>query len=420
MQGEKLKKSLEKIRKIFIRETFEKIQQRREVLATQGNKEISDDIISSFFLMFHGLKGTGQTLGFGDISALAEEVLEYIESLQNTQSFVHPRQVILTLKGFLFRLETLLPETTPDNEPANDKTCLANGDVGEILIVDDDNALLLAIKERLEMEGFDVKTSNSGAQTLETLSRHPYIDIIVLDIIMPDMGGLELCRRIRQNESWQNTPIIFLTAESSLDSKLFGFEAGADDYLAKPFALEELVVRVKTMFKRRNYYRELCLRDSLTGAFNRRYLSQRIAEEIARCGRTGQRFSIFILDLDDFKEINDKYGHLAGDKVLVELAKFLRSETRKSDVVSRYGGEEFVILFPDTPLDASIPVVYRLKNSFTTRMFNHCDKSFFVSFSIGAAEYPGNGKNEEELIGWADKGLYQAKSGGKSKIIYAK
>ncbi len=404
-----------KIRKIFISETREKIAQRRELLAAHGNKEIREGLIGSFYLMFHSLKGTGQTIGFGDISTLAGDALNYLESLQKGEAYRHPRQVLLMLKSFLFRLESLIPDV-PDDVEEKPAAAFTFAETGRVLVVDDDNALLLAIKERLLIEGVETVTTNSGSRALSIIEGDPDLDVLVIDIVMPDMDGIDLCRKIRENVFREEIPIIFLTAEASLDSKISGFEVGGDDYLSKPFALDELVVRVKTMIKRRNYFRQLGIKDPLTNSFNRRYFFQRLSEEIARCQRSGSRFSIFILDIDDFKKINDTFGHPAGDKVLVNLADFLQGSLRKTDVLCRLGGDEFAILFSDTPTELAVPVISRLKKKFADREFCHGEKRFFITFSLGGAEYPTNGRNEEELIAWADREMYRNKKRFKSIV----
>lgn len=401
------------IRKLFISETTEKISLMRELLTASKGK-ITGELAGSFYLMFHSLKGTGQTIGFGNISDLAGEALDYLESLQGGKAPDHPRQVIFTLKSLVLRLESLIPQAGDTGESSAAAPCRAG--TGKVLVVDDDGTILMAIRERLRMEGVEAVTTKSGAEAIKIIEESPDIEALVIDIVMPGMDGINLCRRIRESPFGMELPIIFLTAQDSLNSKISGFEVGADDYIAKPFDLDELAIRVKTLIRRQNYFRGLSIKDHLTGAFNRRYLSQRVTEEIARCDRTGCRFSIFILDIDRFKVINDTLGHQAGDSVLADLTDFLRRGLRKTDVVSRLGGDEFTILLPDTPLDLAAPIIDRLKKGFAGRESTGVGERLSVTFSAGGAEYPVHGKTEGELMAQADREMYRDKKMGKGPL----
>jgi len=217
----------------------------------------------------------------------------------------------------------------------------------KIMVIEDNCITLCQLRDYLGEQGYCVipcKRCDDAMTLLEEVTP----DLIILDIIMPDVDGYELCKWLKSHSRLKMIPIVFLTAKTSLEDKLEGFQTGGDDYITKPFAEEELLARIQAILNRVNSYYSISMRDELTGAYNRRYLKERMDEEFYRVKRTGRPFSIVVLDIDLFKNINDIYGHYAGDSVLVEFVRFLQSRLRKSDLVARLGGDEFLVLLPDT------------------------------------------------------------------------
>ena len=218
-----------------------------------------------------------------------------------------------------------------------------------VLVADDDGVTRAIVSSWLKGAGYAVIAASDGDQALQ-LAREQQPDLLLVDVTMPGRDGYDVCRAI-QAESATPPPVIFLTAHTHTDARVAGLDAGAVDYIVKPFANEELVARVRAALRTKAVHdglAEQAARDGLTGLFNRRELDARAAEAVALAIRHGRPFSCLLLDLDHFKQINDTYGHAAGDAVLREAAQRICDSSRISDIVGRYGGEEFVVLLPET------------------------------------------------------------------------
>ncbi|WP_418790451.1 diguanylate cyclase [Phosphitispora sp. TUW77] len=293
----------------------------------------------------------------------------------------------------------------------------------KIMIIEDNCLTICQLRDYLGSQGYSImacKTCNEAMALLEEITP----DLIILDIIMPDVDGYEFCKWLRSHSRLKMVPIIFLTAKTSLEDKLAGFQTGGDDYITKPFAIEELLARIQAILNRVSSYHHMSMRDELTGAYNRRYLKERMEEEFYRVKRTGRPFSIVVLDIDLFKQINDSYGHYVGDSVLVEFVKFLQHRLRKSDLIARLGGDEFLILLPDTTSGKAYFLVERLRQALEGLWFYYDEDGIAtesqVTISAGIACSPEHGDTAETLFNLADRALYKAKkSGGNATKIAA-
>jgi two-component system cell cycle response regulator len=269
----------------------------------------------------------------------------------------------------------------------------------------------------LEQNGYRV-TVCYDTYVAEELLQTEQPDLIVLDILFPCGDGIEFCRRIRSNPQWGIVPVIFLSVKGELQDKLAGFSTGADDYLCKPFKVEELGARIQAILNRLASSRELVLQDELTKVFNRRYLQMRLTKEIAAAKRRDVNFAVAMLDIDYFKKVNDRYGHLVGDEVLQCFTDKLMSNLRAADIICRYGGEEFVILMPDTSLENAYKIILRVQvliGSQPLQLFKN-QMEIAVTFSVGIAGFPQNGSSGEELLAAADHALYEAKVAGRNRV----
>jgi two-component system, cell cycle response regulator len=244
------------------------------------------------------------------------------------------------------------------------------GDTPLILVVDDNPDNLEIISTRLRFRGYDVAVAERGEEAIAKVHEVDP-DLILLDIMMPDMDGYEVARRIRRKKDLAYIPIIVVTARDSTEDKVTGLDAGADDYLTKPINFPELEARVRSMLRikrlqdqleeKNRELEQLSIRDGLTGLYNHRHLHELLAEEYERSRRTGEPVSVVMLDLDRFKEVNDTYGHQAGDRVLEELADILRESAREIDRLGRYGGEEFMAILPDSDPEAGLTFAERVR-----------------------------------------------------------
>ncbi|MBC7984430.1 MAG: diguanylate cyclase [Candidatus Obscuribacterales bacterium] len=300
-----------------------------------------------------------------------------------------------------------------------------------VLIVDDDPLTREHLSILMQSAGFRVNTAESGRQALEML-RQDYCPIVLSDWSMPDMDGVELCRHIRAESFKGYVYVLLLTARDAQQDIITGLEAGADDFLSKRVTEAELMARMRTA--RRIGALEQTLRDmldekrkqattdSLTGANNRRYFDKHASRELKRVRRFGGALSVLLLDIDNFKGINDRYGHGAGDEVLVLFAELLRAGLpRDYDWSARIGGEEFAVILPQTDLPGAMVVAEKLRLYTCRAPLTTSVGSLNISVSIGVAALSGfvGHKPEptvEDLLELADRGLYRSKQEGRNRV----
>ena len=298
-----------------------------------------------------------------------------------------------------------------------------------ILIAEDNAVSRKLLENSLAKAGHDVVTAANGRQAFE-IFRETFFPMVLTDWMMPEMDGIALCRAIRNHASPGYVYIVFLTAKDSKDDIIAGLEAGADDYLTKPFHSTELMARLTTgkrilelerSLKMANEeIRILSITDHLTGCFNRGYMTSHLPEEINRASRYGHPLSLIMCDIDRFKSVNDSRGHIAGDSVLRLVVDFILGALRKDiDWAVRYGGEEFLVVLPETDREGAWIVAERLRQMMAKRPVAIGDQEIGITASFGLASFdPGTEKepSAEALIKEADKHLYQAKNEGRNKV----
>ncbi len=217
-----------------------------------------------------------------------------------------------------------------------------------VLVIDDDADFAACVAAVLEPHGIVVRTAHDATRLVETLDEaRP--DLVLLDAMLPQVNGWDAIRIMRTMPEWRDVPILFLTGRTDLESRIAAFDAGADDYLAKPLVPEELLSRVRVRLDRRRLIRETTERDPLTRCMSRGALLDALASRLSEARRHGRTLSVALIDVDRFKRVNDAYGHLVGDHVLMALGRLLTARFRLEDLRGRWGGEEFVIVFPNEP-----------------------------------------------------------------------
>jgi two-component system cell cycle response regulator len=301
--------------------------------------------------------------------------------------------------------------------------------LGRILVVDDNRDNVEIIATRLRFRGYLIDEASDGAQAIASVHANAP-DLILLDVMLPDIDGYEISRRLKGDASLPFIPIILVTARDTTQDKVAGLDAGADDCLTKPINFPELEARVRSMLRIKKLQDEIELKnkelerlsisDGLTGLFNHRHIHALLNQEFERTERTGERITVAMLDLDKFKNVNDTHGHQAGDRVLEDMAEILRESAREIDRLGRYGGEEFMVLLPDTSIEDAEVFVERVRREVARRPFQIGEdkEPLRMTISGGIATYPHPRiKNPETLVRLADEALYVAKTSGRNKIV---
>ncbi len=338
----------------------------------------------------------------------------------------------------LFKAVPLKPEMIeagelPDGEGAFYKL--------RILLVDDDRAVLMLLKVLLEKSGHTVLTARDGIEALSLVEKFAP-QMVITDWIMPKMDGIEFCKTLRRNPAWRNIYVFIMTAQESTDRLVEAFEAGANDYLTKPVNTKVLGARLgagqrvvqlqeELEFDRQQLHKfseelaasnqrlqQLALTDELTGLPNRRSANEHLERQWAIAERSGRPLSCMMVDIDHFKQVNDTYGHKAGDDVLKRVADTLNQSVRKQDVVCRFGGEEFLVICPEIPAEQAYQYAERLRHGVNGIVIHGArGRDFKLSISIGLASKEPVLLGTEMLLQLADKRLYAAKNAGRNRTV---
>lgn len=299
----------------------------------------------------------------------------------------------------------------------------------KIMIVDDVPLNVELQKTYLLSAGYEVIVAMDGQAAIEKIKTESP-DLILLDIMMPKMNGFEVCKKLKSNPSTQFIPVVMVTALQEVEDKISGIEAGADDFISKPFNKLELMARVKSLLRIKFLHDELedakyqmeklAATDGLTGLANHRHFKEQLILEIDRATRHQHCLSLLMMDIDYFKYYNDHQGHPAGDEVLRKIAELIQKNLRKIDMAARYGGEEFTVILPEANSKAAIVVAEKIRYLVETTKFpkeeNQPNKC--LTLSIGVSTLPNDTENGSDLIDVADRRLYKAKQRGRNALVY--
>jgi diguanylate cyclase (GGDEF)-like protein len=304
-----------------------------------------------------------------------------------------------------------------------------------ILVVDDREENLGMLREWLSSQDYYVRCARDGREALK-LAREDPPDLILLDKVMPEVDGLSVARELKKEERFSAIPIVVLAGRDDASRPYIVDTTPADDLITKPFTFEEVNLRVRTMLKKREVFRALekaneelrlanekmarLLRfDERTELFNYRYFMERLVEEFKRARRYGNRLTLIMLDIDLFKNVNDRYGHPAGDQVLKEFGAIMTRQARETDILARYGGEEFAILLPQTAAVHGQRLADRIRRITEGHTFEPAEPkgSIRITISAGVATSPAGRRlvGPEDLVKAADDALYRAKQGGRNR-----
>jgi diguanylate cyclase (GGDEF)-like protein len=305
-----------------------------------------------------------------------------------------------------------------------------------ILIVEDNKSLNEILCKIVQSEGYDSASVSTGKEALETIRDDGPFDLVLLDIMLPDpdappglgIDGLEVCRQIKGDPVLKETLIFMVTVKDQPDDIMKGVDAGADDYITKPFNTTLLIAKIKAMLRikhlqdelisKNKLLEEMAVTDGLTGIPNYRHLIDKLAEEIRRSRRYRTPFSMILLDLDNFKEVNDTYGHRHGDFVLKSVANAIYQGLRETDLLARYGGDEFAVLLTQTDQGGGRKVAEQILNRLSDPV-QADGRDHMIAASIGLVSFPpGQIESSDKVIIGADEALYQAKKLGGNQYFF--
>jgi two-component system cell cycle response regulator len=304
-----------------------------------------------------------------------------------------------------------------------------------ILVVDDDRDAVGLLVQWLQMEGYETHSAGSGAEALQRIQRDRP-DLVLLDLLIPPPDGLEVIRTVKKDRLMSTIPLVVMTVKRDVKSKVESLKNGADDYIVKPFHFDELDAILRSSLKKRYLYAsleranrqlkeanekllKLSVTDDRTNLLNDRYLRRRLQEEFKRALRYGTPLSVILLDLDHFKQVNDKYGHDCGDQVLKEFGRLVTENAREIDIVGRFGGEEFLMILPNTDGIRATIVAERARKAAEDHVYRYKEFLVRVTVSAGIASIPANreARTEADILKAADDALYRAKSASRNRVI---
>jgi diguanylate cyclase (GGDEF)-like protein len=299
----------------------------------------------------------------------------------------------------------------------------------KILVADDSLVSRHLLSTTLSRWGYEPVVAFDGTSAVEILEAQDAPQLVVLDWMMPGLTGLEVCQRVRQKEKERYTYILLLSSKNHKEDLVEGIEAGADDYLIKPFDQHELRARLRAAIRlielqnelviTREALREQATKDSLTQVWNRRSILENLAGELARGEREPRFCGVILVDLDHFKTINDTHGHFAGDAVLQESIRRMKSFIRKYDSIGRYGGEEFLIVLPGCDRQSTCAMAERLRRVLGNQEIRFPNGSVKLTASFGCtAAMRGVSVSSDQLIRRADEALYIAKRKGRNRVVF--
>ena len=296
----------------------------------------------------------------------------------------------------------------------------------EVLIADDDPISRRLLQVSLTGAGYRVTTVADGSDALHAMNQENCPRLVVLDWMMPSLDGVDVCRTVRHAAREPYLYIILLTAKGHQTEIIEGLEAGADDYITKPYDLQELKARLRAgkriielqeqLVAAREQLRMQATHDSLTGLFNRAAILEALEREVVRSNRERHPMAVIMADIDHFKDINDTYGHPVGDAVLQETARRMLASFRVYDFVGRYGGEEFLVVVPSSELPMAVELAERLRQQISTQPVNVGGTMIHVTLSLGVAASGAGANQSVQLLHHADEALYAAKRAGRNRV----
>ncbi len=366
------------------------------------------------YRFLHSIVGTAKTIGLVEAGQKAESLMVMLNETDDRRWANEELQAfLLPLISIFFYQESFSEEDVIERKEEDEGKEL-------ILLVDDDTTLLMDLKDQLESNGWIVFALANPDRALQYYyDLHP--DCVILDFQMKDQKGLEVLVELKKNLKQQFIPTIMMSRNDTKEARIKSYQLGADDFIPKPFDSDEFIVRINRQLDRKQAIDELILVDELTKVNNRKYLSQAYERLVSNLKRKNEPFCMAILDLDHFKQVNKNNGHAVGDIVLSSFASFLRNKLRLNDTIIRYGGEEFIVLFPETKQQEAKTVLERILKEFSELPFGNSKgtEPFSCTFSAGVYEVQGAELDLKTNFNLVDGALLEAKLEGRNRVKIA-
>ena len=363
------------------------------------------------YRFLHSISGTAMTIGFNQAGEVAQSLISQLEenderewTKEDLQEFLYPLMSIFYDKEFSYVDEVI--EKTEELENNN-----------LILLIDDDPALLMYLKDELEKYSLVVIAVADPDRAINLYyDLNP--DCVIIDIHMKDKNGLDVLLKLKENMKQHFIPTIMISIDNTKEMRMKSYQLGADDFIQKPIDLDEFIVRINRQLERKQAIDDLILIDELTKVYNRKYLQQTYDRLLGNLKRKYETFCLALVDLDHFKRVNDRYGHVVGDEVLVTFANVIKNGLRINDIVIRYGGEEFILLLPETNAKEAKNVLERILSEFSKVSFTDLngETEFYCTFSAGIHEVHLDELDLKKNIEIVDGALYEAKNEGRSRV----
>lgn len=362
------------------------------------------------YRFLHSIKGTAGTLQLTGLHQLADNLILDIEDMNEKEDWGKE-----ALRNYLFDLIEMSYEYEHFESTLKQQAPIRVENAPLVQLVDDDISMLILLKDALESRGWMVIASTELEVAAEQYYDHRP-DCLIVDINLEGESGFKFLESLQKHTRNKYVPKIMISVSNDRETRLNSYKLGADDFISKPIDLEEFLLKIDRHLANKKLFDQSAMIDELTRLYNRRFFDESLAVFMNELSRNHRTFSLAILDLDFFKNINDTYGHPAGDLVLAEFAKYLKENVRQTDYVFRYGGEEFVVLFSGATDSESKIALEKILQGFSEKRFEPCGNSFSVTFSAGVfmADQPGIGK--ETIVRAADQALYEAKQKGRARV----
>ncbi|MEK8132382.1 diguanylate cyclase [Paenibacillus filicis] len=410
----------------YVAELAKQLAQLREwMLSSQPDDPFES--AKRIYRIVHTLKGSAPMFGFVRVGIVAQKLVDLwewtqadAEQDQEPGSMVHYDRCMEPSGPLLRELELELDiykrELELDDHQERVQWSFMQPSGERLLVIDDDEVLRSYLVRRLRMDGYEVDEA-ADVVAAEKLLRENTYHLVTLDLMMHPASGYELFEFLKDDPTLKWLPLIVLSGREDVSDKVRCFYLGADDYVTKPFQYDELAARIYSLLNRTKTFEQMAFRDPLTGVYNRRFFDNQIQVELQRSARYPGPVSLAFIDIDRFKSINDTYGHHMGDLVLQGLAHLLQDNLRNTDVLARFGGEEFVVVFPNTGgSDAKKALEHILQMAQLEPVAQNEGQPLRITFSAGVSEWVPD-MDVKQWIGASDSAMYEAKQSGRNRVV---